>query len=121
MGSGGGWTWQPGSLGTGLKTLPTKMDLAVRGTMEFFAPEVENHAKVNAPWTDRTANARNGLAAQSFTTVGGSHGIVLYHQVPYGIWLEVKRSGEYAIIMPTIRHMGPVVMAGLVKLLEAIR
>jgi hypothetical protein len=74
----------------------------------------------NAPWTDRTGNARQGLAAQAFDE-GANQGIVLFHQVPYGIWLEVRFSGRYAIIEPTIDVMGPQVMESLNNILGEIR
>ncbi len=84
-----------------------------------MAPEVENYAKINAPWTDRTGNARNGLAARAYRQ-GKEIGIIIYHQVPYGIWLEVRWSGRYAIINPTIEAMGPAVMARANRLMERI-
>jgi hypothetical protein len=84
-----------------------------------MAPEVESYMKNNAPWTDRTGNARNGLAARAYES-GNEVGIVLYHQVSYGIWLEVRWSGRYAIINPTIEEMGPRVMQQFSNLLERI-
>lgn len=74
-----------------------------------MAPQVANYAKINAPWTDQTGNARNGLTAQPYDE-GTTVGIILYHQVSYGIWLEVRWAGRYAIINPTIDAMGPKVM-----------
>lgn len=73
---------------------------------EYIAPQAEAHMKANAPWTDRTGAARNGLHAK---VVAGSDvvGIVLYHSVPYGIFLEVRHSGAYAIILPTIQEFAP--------------
>lgn len=82
-----------------------------------MAPRVENYMKNNAPWTDRTSNARNGLAARAYSD-GSDVGIILYHQVPYGIWLEVKYGGRDAIIQPTIDAMGPEVMSRFNRLLE---
>lgn len=82
-----------------------------------MAPTTENYMKNNAPWTDRTSNARNGLAARAYGG-NGEFGIVLYHQVPYGIWLETKYGGRDAIIQPTIDAMGPEVMARFNRLLE---
>lgn len=87
--------------------------------LEYKAPQVESHMKVNAPWQDQTGNARQGLGAEAFDE-GDNMGIVLYHQAPYGIWLEVKNSGEYAIIDPTIEVMGPEVMRALERMLEDI-
>lgn len=57
--------------------------------------------KQNAPWTDRTSAARNGL--HTITMLGGSQHIIIYsHAVHYGIWLEVKFSGRDAVILPTM-------------------
>lgn len=88
--------------------------------LERKAPDVESHMKVNAPWTDRTGNARQGLAAQAFRE-DDNMGIVLYHQVPYGYFLEVRWSGRYAIILPTIEVMGPEVMKSLENILKDVK
>jgi len=32
---------------------------------------------------------------------------VVYHTMPYGLWLEVRWSGRYAIIGPTMLHIAP--------------
>lgn len=114
-------TWKRTDLLDALATGNEKVEQAVMAVLEREAPKVEGHAKVNAPWTDQTGNARQGLRAQAFDEGGGMKGIVLYHQVPYGIWLEVKNSGEYAIILPTIEVMGPQVMASLENILGKIR
>ena len=83
------------------------------------APDVENYAKINAPWTDQTGNARNGLAARAYREKD-EIGIVLYHQVPYGIWLETRFGGRYAIIEPTIQAMSPEVMAAFERILDRL-
>jgi len=85
-----------------------------------FAREVEAYAKENAPWEDQTGDARDGLTAQakfSFT----KYTIWLYHTVDYGIWLEIRWDGKFAIIMPTIEAMGPELMRRLdmAEILEA--
>jgi hypothetical protein len=106
------------SLTPGIQGLPSFVDKAVATTMRYHEPNVENYAKQNAPWTDRTTNARNGLSARSGKNGRSTHYIVLAHQVPYGIWLEVRWSGKYAIIMPTIEVYGPKVMETLEKILD---
>lgn len=98
---------------------PKKVQQAAWIAVSSMAPEVENYAKMNAPWTDRTGNARNGLAARPFRDAQ-SVGVIIYHQVSYGIWLEVKWSGRYAIINPTIDAMGPAVMKRFNRILERI-
>ena len=96
---------------------PERARRAAWVTAQSMAPEVENYMKVNAPWTDRTSNARNGLAARAYRE-GTEIGIVCFHQVEYGIWLEIKNEGRYAIIQPTIDEMGPDVMRRYNRLLD---
>lgn len=100
-----------------LKRGPKVTKEAAWTTAQYMAPRVENYMKMNAPWTDQTANARNGLAARAYRE-GDEVGIVLYHQVPYGVYLETRWDGRYAIINPTIEAMGPEVMAMYDRMLE---
>jgi hypothetical protein len=86
-------------------------------TAESCAPDVENYMKMNAPWQDQTGNARNGLFARPYVE-GDNIGIELGHSVPYGIWLEVRWDGKYAIIQPTLDEMGPFVMRRFNRLLD---
>lgn len=100
-----------------MQSLPKVIDNIVALTLNYYEPKMENHAKLNAPWTDRTSNARNGLAARSGKDSKTRY-IVLFHQVPYGIFLETLHSGKYAIIMPTIDVFGPQVMDTFQKILD---
>lgn len=77
-----------------------------------FAEEIEAHAQENAKWEDRTGDARAGLTAEA-THDGFTTRITLAHTVDYGLWLEIRWSGAYAIIMPTIEEYGPMVMSGM--------
>jgi hypothetical protein len=80
-----------------------------------FAARVEQYAKENAPWDDRTGDARMGL-----TAIGEQrlvyYSITLFHTVEYGLWLEVRWDGKYAIIVPTLEVMGPRLMEELAML-----
>lgn len=123
--------WDRNPISANLRDLPAKIDRGIQAIMEFKATDVQNYARTNAPWTDRTSNARNGLFADTFGggpgrdvrgrfTSGRTRGIVLSHSVPYGIWLEVRFSGRYAIIMPTIETKAPEVFALCHKMLGRI-
>lgn len=79
---------------------------------EGFAQQVEDYAKENAPWEDRTGEAREGLTAKGEQRLT-KYTITLFHTVEYGLWLEVRWSGKYAIIRPTLEVMGPRLMAEL--------
>ena len=86
-------------------------DLAAREILQHAAEAVEQYAQANAPWEDQSGAARDGLTAEYEDAGLFKHAIILYHTVDYGIWLEIRWNGRYAIIIPTIEHMGPTVMA----------
>jgi hypothetical protein len=106
-----------GGIRDNLRKGPEQVKTAAWITAQRFAPEVENYMKNEAPWHDITGNARNGLSARAFREVD-LIGIELSHSVAYGIYLETRFSGRYAIIEPTIDHMGPIVMRQFDRLLE---
>lgn len=112
--------WINDTLTPGIQQLPVEISKAVAAVVEYHAPQVENFMKVNAPWTDRTTNARNGLRA---TPVHGidRHAIVAYHTMDYGFWLSVKNAGKFDIILPTIQIQGRAVMLTLRGLLGRMR
>jgi Bacteriophage HK97-gp10, putative tail-component len=78
--------------------------------MESGKERIEDYAKQNAPWADRTGAARDGLTA-SVEEDGGEVVLELAHTVEYGIWLETIQDGAYAIIMPTLEALGPEILA----------
>jgi len=108
----GGFHWYFDTLTPRMAVFGVVVEEAVEAVMEHYAGEVQDYAQENAPWEDRTGAARDGLTAEASSS-GNTHEIVLYHTVDYGIWLEIRNSGEYAIILPTIEHMGPQIMAAL--------
>ena len=80
-----------------------QLNLTRRRAMERLAEEVQEYMQDNAPWNDRTGDARAMLQAlaihderEGASTVWASHG------AEYGIYLEIFNAGELAIIMPTI-------------------
>lgn len=75
--------------------------------------------KSNAPWTDQTSNARNGLQTIPFHQ-GKTHGYHLAHGVPYGIFLEVRWDGRYGIIPQATREGGMMVMSLMTRLLAGL-
>ena len=77
---------------------------AVTMVARYWQGVFESYAKQNAPWTDQTANARQSLHAW-VEEVPAKMQVELYlsHGVEYGIFLETRFSGRYAIIWPTIR------------------
>jgi hypothetical protein len=102
-----------------LDRLPAFINRILFSVMRFEEGRAEAYARLNAPWTDRTTNARNGLTAKGGLAGPGLGVLVLAHRVPYGIWLEVRFGGKYAIIMPTlIDEIGPHAMETVQGILD---
>lgn len=103
-----------------LARLQAGLPAAVKAVMEYNANQGQNFMRENAPWTDRTGNARQGLFARNFTRGPLAYTIVLWHSVPYGIWLELANDRKYKIIEPAWRRTGQQVMADLNHLMRKI-
>lgn len=112
--------WYEDTLTNGLDGIEPYINDVVDTVFRYYEAPVENYARVNAPWTDRTSNARNGLVAQSGSD-GKTRFLVLAHRVPYGIWLEVRWNGKFAIIRPTLEKYAPEIMGKLEGILDKYR
>jgi hypothetical protein len=97
------------TIGPHLDVLMLGLAKHTKDALEQGAEEVEAYAKDNAPWSDITGEARNGLTAD----VGEESGditITLYHTAEHGRWLELIQDGAFAIIMPTLEALGPEIL-----------
>lgn len=113
----GGITWTERGLFNNLESAPEKFQAAMVPFTNFWARRCQDHMQENAPWTDRTGNARQGLKARPESRAW-QYSIILAHTMPYGIYLETRWGGKYAIILPTIKTMGREVMAGAREILR---
>ena len=64
-----------------------------------------------APWQDRSTNARNSLKGE-YVKQGGQSSIILSGNMEYSIYLELAMSKRYAIIKPTATQYSKEVFAG---------
>jgi hypothetical protein len=83
--------------GAGVEVYQQAEDLMLR-----VAQSSLEYARSNAPWEDRTGDARAGLNVD-VQSDGDNIIMQLYHTVDYGLWLEVIQNGNFAIIMPTLQ------------------
>jgi hypothetical protein len=101
-----------------------KVKRVIAGQFLYAKNDAETFARLNAPWTDRTGNARAGLHANvNVINQGEAFELIVAHSVPYGIWLEVRFSGKYAIIQPTVDYIGQILiqrLASSIQKLEAM-
>jgi hypothetical protein len=95
-----------------------RIEMGIVAIAQRWAPEIENYMKSNAPWTDRTGNARQGLHTEVNHVVGSMVQIILAHGVEYGIWLEVKAAGSWAIVNPSLDHFAPRIWADVRRMLS---
>jgi hypothetical protein len=101
------------SLTPSLKRLLPAIDGAVDLVFDRYEPIAETYARTNAPWQDNTGNARAGLFAKHDAEHMVKHELTVYGTMPYTFWLEVRWSGRYAIIGPTLFHVAPLLAADL--------
>lgn len=99
------WRTPPSELARSLDEYGDKVLTAVGAVAQYIATQMQDSAKANAPWEDRTGNARSGLFgtsevdfASKVVTIYLSHSAIL----DYGIWLELANEGKYAIVMSTM-------------------
>lgn len=96
-----GFNFDQGNLGRNLELLD-------RRTRDFLADDLDEHTtageaemKLEAPWKDRTGDARRGLWADN-TKTDHNFKIHMGHSMEYGVYLEESNGGEYQIVMPTL-------------------
>lgn len=106
--------------------------IAVQAVANYWGQLTQDEARINAPWEDRTSNARGGIffavdgfgltpligevtpeakSEMSDVTVESGDGntliIALGHTVFYGKFLETSNGGTYAVIMSTLESNLP--------------
>lgn len=101
---------------------------AARTAAQEAAEEFETIMKAEAPWQDRTGNARDRLHAEYFEEDAGlgdsqlNVGVKLQHGVPYGVFLEYNGlyNPDYyprrrPILVPTMESKEAVVLLTKLK------
>lgn len=86
-----------------------QVERQVTRVAERNAKQIEAWMRANAPWTDRTGDARRELRAEVLDVTGGAAVILLRHGVDYGVYLETIQSGRFAIITPALDHFAPMI------------
>jgi hypothetical protein len=94
------------TLSVGLEGLPEKHMEVIGDILHYWGLTGTSEMKANARWTDRTSNARNGLRFRVTQTKSNTT-LTYFGSMPYNIWLEVRWSGKYAIIGPTMSSVIP--------------
>ena len=100
--------------GEEIKVFSERFEKALLVYSTTKATEIKAYMKKNRPWTDRTGEAKRRLNTSVAYEKGDDESIItLAHGVNYGIDLEMKHEGRYAILKPTIQHFSPIIMNDL--------
>lgn len=119
----GGFRWitPPDELQRNLDTYAERVLVAIQAVALRITTIMQDDAQRNAPWTDRTGNARRGIfgtaereVAEKIVAIYLSHGST----IDYGIWLELANGGRHAIIMRTIEGHLPELWADVHRVLQ---
>lgn len=115
-----GFKFDASDLLKGLTSSENKAQAAFRKLAETGASKLEEGAKTNARWQDRTGDARRRLKGDVLEVTNG-YKLRLAHGVDYGKWLELAHERRFAIIEETIRFVGTFeIMPGFEKLLNRL-
>jgi len=109
------FTWDPSEMKASLNTFDARIDALVAVVVDYSADKATRYMKTNAPWTDRTGNARQTLQARA-QHKPFEHVIRMFGGMPYQIWLEIRWGGRYSIIAKSIKPVG----ANTMKLLKGL-
>lgn len=90
-----------------LKQFIPKLKAALVLDSQNIAANMEQWAKANAKWTDRSSNARQFLKATVTWKNSNELMIAMSHHVDYGVYLELCNEGRYAILEQTIQEFAP--------------
>lgn len=112
--AGQNFRWKPGQsprqvFGANTDRFVRRLKNGLILILELKAVEIEADMKENAPWEDQTGNARQTLQAFVYVVKEGLIALVAKQVMSYGLWLELKNGGRFAIVIPTLeQHYGDV-------------
>lgn len=112
------WNRDPKDIGRAISELGERVSTQMLvAYLERQAPAIRQQMQREAPWADRTGEARRKLSAEVAQS-GRQVSLILSHGVAYGQWLELAHGGRWAIVGPTTMKMGPAIMRGMAGLME---
>lgn len=111
-------TWNPNEFVASCVKFRTKFEASVLILCQIAATKMEEYAKNEAPWTDRTGNARQFLKGQADWVSSDKIMIAVSHHMHYGYWLELAHGREYAILEESIEENVDELVRALKRLLN---
>lgn len=103
--------------GPGARQYESAVRQAVFQLLQYYGGVAQQDAQHNAPWTDRSGNARQTLRGYADEN-GDVLRMVLKHGMPYGVYLETKNGGRWGIVTRTVEDLADDVFRAVVTLLK---
>lgn len=95
-------------------------DKTVEDVFIRAAEDAEITAKKNAPWTDRTGNARRTLTGKTVLKVFGEKRLYLIGKMDYSVRLELFYDFRFSILFPTILEKHREILDNVAAALEEV-
>lgn len=111
-----GINFDPSGILRGMAETEIKMRAAVSLYGDTAAKKLEANAKKNAPWEDRTGNARKSINGES-KWEGAIMKVGVSGNMDYFVFLEYAMEKKYAVLEPTILQLSPEIVEGMRNLL----
>ena len=96
--------WDMKEFEESINFIQTRFQTSILILCEVAAAKMEEYAKDEAIWIDRTSNARQKLTGQAYYVTMDQVQIAVSHQMDYGIWLELAHGRDYAILETAIEE-----------------
>jgi len=99
----------------GLASMSIRLADKIENAMQSVAADMESDAKRDAPWTDRTGNARRTMEGFVLTDEDNNPLIGIAGHMSYSPDLELRHGRRYAILVPTVERYIPNILNTLSK------
>ena len=99
------WKKTPHELGQAVIKYGRDLTPAAVAFLRDEAPRIAERMQHEAPWTDRTGQARRELRTE-VEVQGERATLYLITGAPHGMYLELRWGGRYAIVSPMIPRAG---------------
>jgi hypothetical protein len=107
------WKRSPDHLAQAIRTYGEKVEQSALAAADNLARQAALEMRQEAPWQDQTGEARRSLFGRAWQSPDGKVTLTLGHGVDYGIYLEFKNGGRFAIVGPTLLRLYPELEAAM--------
>lgn len=94
-----------------IKSIPEDLQAFIADELDGITDDITSWMQTNAPWEDRTGDARASLRAE--VEVAMTHIVRMkmgYENIPYSQYLESMQGGRFSILIPTMDHWFPILV-----------